>query len=131
MQTKIYNIKDVNLIVGTKPITSLMGDGITITKREDDFTVTDDLNGSIIYNQSNNNTHSITIVVNPVSEDASYLKGLRSSGTLFPCYYENKITGDKQAFSGCVFQKSADKNASKEIKEISYTILVATALEIE
>lgn len=126
IQVGSYNSKDISLIVGTKSIESFFQDTtVDVEKSEDDVTMTKGLNGDVTYNSSNDNTYTATFTVKSDSEDNGYLRGLRASGNIFACFYENDATGEKMTLNGCRFQKNATKSDGSELGGREWVIMVA------
>lgn len=125
-----YNPKDLALIVGTESLESFFQDStVEVEKTEDDQTATVGLNGNVIYNENNNNMHTITFQMLPGSTNDNYLRGLRASKTLFSCYYDNP-SGERMALVGCKFQKGATKTDGKEVGAREWIIMVADGQDL-
>jgi len=125
-----FNPKDITLIVGKESLEAFFQDTtIDIEKMEDDHTSTVGLNGNVIFNESNNNMHSITFSLLPGSTNDNYLRGLRAARNTFPCYYTNP-SGEKMALIGCRFQKKATKTDGKEVGAREWVILVADGQDL-
>jgi len=121
--TDNYNIKDLKLIIGTKSIENFFEDSeVSLEKRNDDNEPTEGLDGSVVNNESNSVLYDLTFSVMPNSEDNKYLRGLKASGGLFPCYYDDEHSGERVSMTGCKFVKPATKVGGKKIGERAWAI---------
>lgn len=113
---KKHNIKNINLIVGSRSIEAFVFDSeINIDKAEDDVSQTDGLDGSMTHNENPSNKYTSEFSVMPNSEDHTFLRGLRASKTQFPVLYDNENTGERASLTGCRFVKPAPKVDGREI----------------
>lgn len=98
---RTYDLKRVNLVIGTFPITGFAdGDAISIEPAESVGEVTHGADGDATFSRSNVTTHNVTINVQATSAAYKDLMGLYAVQRLqapieeLPFLMEDEITGD-------------------------------------
>lgn len=131
MTIKTYNLKDKNLIIGTRNLQDYFKDTtVDLIKNVDDKSQTVGINGNVTINKSNDKTYTLTFTLEANSADNDYMRGLYNSDTIFPCFYDDENTGEKVTLAGCAFLKNADKSDGWEIGGRLWNILVSTGQDV-
>ena len=121
-----HNFKNTIAIVDGNIITGYMdGDSISVEKNEDEVTQHVGADGSVTFNESNDNTGTIVLTIKQDSPSAPILDALRKSKRVFATEINDTANGVRVGGSQCRIVKAPARTFGAEVTGLEYTILVA------
>ena len=124
--TKVYNFKNNQVIVNGAIITGYAdGDAIKAERNEDKFSQFVGADGDVTYNETNNDTGLITLMLKPSSSSLSYLKSLYKSKKLFNVLIQDTANNVRVTGEDCMIQRWPSFSRGEEASGVEVTILCA------
>lgn len=123
---KTHNFKNTIVIVDSMIITGFMdSEAISTDKNEDEVSAHVGADGSVTFNESNDNTGTIAITLKQDSASAPLLDALRRSKRTFAAEVSDTANGVRISGSRCRIVKPPARAYGPEVTGLEYTILVA------
>ena len=120
-----HNFKNTIVVVDGNIITGFMdGDSISTEKNEDEVSQHVGADGSVTFNETNDDTGLITITIKQDSPSAPILDALRKSKRIFAAEVNDTANGVRVGGSECRIVRSPGRTWGNEITGLEYSILV-------
>lgn len=113
--SRTYDPNDVSVIVASVYLTGFGDDVVTVSKDEDNFTVSVGAQGDVVRSKVNNPLGTITVTLQATSPQVPYLNSLANSGRAVPVSVI--YSGDPKEISTSTeayVKKPADREYGKE-----------------
>ncbi|MFF5994281.1 phage protein [Lysinibacillus sp. KU-BSD001] len=122
----VHNFKNTQVVVASNIITGYAdGDAISAEPNEDKWTQTVGADGGVTYNESNNETGTLTLLLKPSSSSNSVLKSLYKSGESFDFLIHDTSTNQRITGEDCRIQKMPPFSRAEETEGMEWVILAA------
>lgn len=122
----VHNFKNTIAIVDGMIITGFMdGESIATEKNEDEVSVHVGAGGDVTFNESNDDTGTVTLTLKQDSSSAPLLDSLRKSKKTFPIEINDTANNVRVSGSRCRFVKPPARAYGPEVTGLEYAIHVA------